>query len=58
MHRRWSRRARLQLAGIVGPVALALYRAADALLDLPPGVEARHYLGREIVPPATSYFDD
>lgn len=39
-------------------IADVAFRFADALLDLPPGVEARHYLGREIVPPATSYYDD
>ena len=52
--RRWSRRARQQLAGILGPLCLAGFRITDALLDLPPDVEAKHELGRQFLPPRTS----
>lgn len=55
MRRRWSRRARIQLAGILGPIFVAGFRFTDALLDLPPDVEAKHELGRQFLPHRTPH---
>lgn len=34
------------------------FRFADSILDLPPGVEARAYLGEQIAGPTSNYYDD
>ena len=49
---------RMRTADICYRIAETAFIIGDALLDLPPGVEARHHLGRQIMPPATSYYDD